>query len=77
MIGNSLKSDIAPALDLGLATIWINRDRSESDSLIAADFEVADPRGLTDILDKQRQTTNPKGMLSTHVFTIASLSNSF
>jgi FMN phosphatase YigB (HAD superfamily) len=41
MIGNSLKSDIAPALELNLRAIWVNRGRKARDNIIVPDAEIS------------------------------------
>jgi hypothetical protein len=37
MVGNNLKSDINPALDLGMSTIWLNRKNNTAKSNIISD----------------------------------------
>ena len=46
MVGDNLKSDIRPALELGMKTVWLNSKRSENDSGIIPDYEI---RNLKDI----------------------------
>ena len=42
MIGNSLKSDIQPCKELGIKSVWLNRERKENHSTVQPDIEVAD-----------------------------------
>ena len=42
MVGDNLKSDIKPALDLGMKTIWLNhKDKNNTSSDIIPDFEIS------------------------------------
>lgn len=41
MIGDSLESDIKPALDLGLKTVWLNKDSKTNDTCIKPDIEIS------------------------------------
>lgn len=40
MVGDSLESDIKPALELGMKTIWLNQNNSESKGIVA-DIEIS------------------------------------
>jgi putative hydrolase of the HAD superfamily len=51
MIGNSLKSDIAPALKLGLLAIWVNREGKVRNNVIVPDAEVSDLKQLINVLE--------------------------
>ncbi|MHC4745128.1 MAG: HAD family hydrolase [Planctomycetota bacterium] len=51
MIGNRLDSDIAPALELGMTAIWLNRDDQEADDSIIPTAEIPDLTKLKDILE--------------------------
>jgi putative hydrolase of the HAD superfamily len=50
MVGNSLQSDISPALKLGMAAVWVNREGKVGDSSIVPDAEVTDLRKLKELL---------------------------
>lgn len=41
MVGDSLESDIKPALDLGMKTIWLNRNSNNTNKEIIADIEIS------------------------------------
>lgn len=51
MIGNRLDSDIAPALELGMTAIWLNRDAEDRDDSIIPTAEIPDLTKLKDILE--------------------------
>ena len=40
MVGNSLKSDIAGARQVGLKTVWLNRDKNEKNHSVQPDYEI-------------------------------------
>lgn len=41
MVGNSLKSDIAPALQIGIMAVWVNRESKPRNKPIIPDAEIA------------------------------------
>jgi putative hydrolase of the HAD superfamily len=49
MIGNSLRTDVAGARDVGITTVWVNRDNSPCDDE-PPDVEISGLDGLRDIL---------------------------
>ena len=51
MIGNSLRSDIATALDLNLVTIWLNRNGQQRGDSIVPDYEIKSLFELESILN--------------------------
>jgi putative hydrolase of the HAD superfamily len=54
MIGNSLRSDVAPALELHLMTIWVNREVKHRDDTIIPNAEVSNLTELKDIFQAHR-----------------------
>ena len=40
MVGNSLKSDIAGAHQVGLKAVWLNRDKKDNDNSVKPDCEI-------------------------------------
>ena len=40
MVGNSLKSDVAPALELGIQAIWMNREGRRGDRSVVPSAEI-------------------------------------
>ncbi len=52
MIGNSLKSDIAPAIEVGMMGIWVNREHKTGDEFIIPDSTITDLTGLTRIFEQ-------------------------
>jgi putative hydrolase of the HAD superfamily len=52
MVGNNLKSDISPALKLGMMTVWVNREGKAGDKSIVPDVEVADLTKLKEIFEQ-------------------------
>lgn len=52
MVGNSLKSDIGGAQNVGIRTIWVNRMGEPNETEIIPDAEIADMRTLTKVLSK-------------------------
>jgi putative hydrolase of the HAD superfamily len=48
MIGNSLKSDVAPAAAIGMMTVWVNREHKAGSEATLPDAEVA---GLTELIE--------------------------
>jgi len=40
MVGNSLKSDIVGAQQVGLKAVWLNRDKKDSNNLVQPDYEI-------------------------------------
>jgi putative hydrolase of the HAD superfamily len=51
MIGNRIDSDIAPALQLGIKAIWLNRDAENRDDAIIPTAEIQNLTKLKDILE--------------------------
>ena len=51
MVGNSLKSDVSPAKEIGMMTVWVNREGKVGDKSIVPNAEVADLAKLKDILE--------------------------
>ncbi|MBB6217464.1 putative hydrolase of the HAD superfamily [Anaerosolibacter carboniphilus] len=41
MVGDSLESDIKPAIDLGMKTIWLNRESRNINKEVMADIEIS------------------------------------
>jgi len=52
MIGNSLKSDVAPALELGLMAVWVNREGKTRDNAIVPSAEVSDFAELENVFEQ-------------------------
>lgn len=50
MVGDSLKSDIKPAQELGWTAIWLNRDNKSNGTDIRPCFEIRRLKGLLDLL---------------------------
>ena len=42
MIGNSLKSDIIPAIEIGMTAVWVNRKRQTIDKPITPELTISD-----------------------------------
>ncbi len=40
MIGNSLQTDVEPAMKVGMTGVWVNRERKARDASVVPDFEV-------------------------------------
>ena len=40
MIGNSLDSDIKGAQEVGIKTVWLNREKEKNQSNIKPDYEI-------------------------------------
>ncbi len=55
MVGNSLKSDIAGAQQVGLKAVWVNRDGKESNSSVQPDYEINDLNELQHALNDVEQ----------------------
>lgn len=51
MIGNSLKSDIAPAIEIGMVAIWVNRDHRTVEGTITPKLVISDLSELTKVLE--------------------------
>jgi FMN phosphatase YigB (HAD superfamily) len=51
MIGNSLETDIRGALEAGITTVWMNRDKEKSQSTVKSDYEISSMSQLDSILD--------------------------
>ena len=51
MIGNSLKSDIAPAMAIGMMAVWVNRERKPRSESVVPSVEVTDLKELTKIFE--------------------------
>jgi 2-haloacid dehalogenase len=51
-VAQSLFHDIAPANELGLRSVWINRSRQQAYDGARPDRELPDLRGLPDVLDE-------------------------
>jgi FMN phosphatase YigB (HAD superfamily) len=52
MVGNSLKSDMSPAMEIGMMAIWVNREGKDGDKSIVPNAEVADLTKLKDIFEQ-------------------------
>ena len=52
MVGNSLKSDMSPAMEIGMMAIWVNREGKVGDKSIVPNAEVADLTKLKDIFEQ-------------------------
>ena len=50
MIGNSLRSDISGAQNIGIKTIWINRDKNANEKKITPDYIITNLEEIYDIL---------------------------
>ena len=51
MVGNSLESDIAGALQAGIKAVWMNRDGTEPDGSIRPDYEISNMNELQYVLN--------------------------
>ena len=52
MVGNSLKSDVSPAKEIGMIAVWVNREGRVGDKFIVPNAEVADLTKLKDIFEQ-------------------------
>lgn len=50
MVGDNLKSDIKPASDLGMKTVWLNTNNKTNDVGIAPDFEIGSISELVNLI---------------------------
>ena len=51
MVGNSLKSDIAGAQQIGIKAIWLNRDGKQNDNTVKPDYEISNLNELQNALN--------------------------
>lgn len=51
MVGNSLESDIAGAQQVGIKSVWLNRDGKKDDDSVQADYEIANLSKLQAMLN--------------------------
>ena len=52
MVGNSLKSDIAGARQVGVKAVWLNRDGKENDNSAKPDYEINSLNELSSVLNE-------------------------